>query len=319
MKPKVVISETLDDTCAGWLAEHAEVTRAPHDDAPAFHAALADAQGLVVRTYTRVDSALLARAPQLRVVGRAGVGLDNIDLDVCRARGVQVVYTPDANTQAVVEYVFALMLDAFRPRRPMPERADAATFHGLRKTEIGRQLDQMTLGIVGFGRIGKRVGEVAHAIGMNVNVCDLLPEVELRKAAKYPFSFLDHTAIYGTSDVVTIHVDGRAGNRHMLNAATLSQLRRDVLLINAARGMLVDAAAMAAWANDVAADGGRAILDVHDPEPPPADYPLHGLPNVTLLPHIASRTDRALANMSGVVRDVWAVLEGGRPQFPAWE
>jgi phosphoglycerate dehydrogenase-like enzyme len=318
MRSKVVISETLDDKCAQWLGKRAEVMWASYQDESAFAAALAEAQGLVVRTYTQVNDALLDLAPNVRVVGRAGVGLDNIDLDACRARGVQVVYTPDANSQAVVEYVFALMLDAFRPRGAMPDHADAHTFHQLRKTEIGRQLDQMTLGIVGFGRIGRRVGQVAHAIGMNLKVCDLLPETELRKAVDYPFDFVDHATLYASSDIVTIHVDGRAENRGMLGAAALSQLRPDVLLINAARGMLVNAAALADWAREVAPEGGRAVLDVHDPEPPAADYPLFGVPNVLLLPHIASRTDRALENMSWVVRDVWSVLDGASPQYPAW-
>jgi len=319
--PRVLITETLAESADAWLCEHAEVVRCAYDD-PGLHEALAEAEGLVVRTYTIVDEAFLDRAPKLRVIGRAGVGLDNIDLQACKRRGVRVVHTPDANTQAVVEYVFALMLDHYRPRTDLPAHADADTFHSLRKTEVGKQLDQLTLGIVGFGRIGKRLGCVAHALGMNLKVCDILPEAELRKAVDYPYEFVDHNTLYANSNIVSIHVDGRAENRQMIDAAALSHLREDCLFINAARGMLHDSDALAQWAKTH--PESQIILDVHDPEPPPpapasapGGYPLYDLPNVRLLPHIASRTFEALDNMSWVVRDVVAVLESEEPKHPA--
>jgi phosphoglycerate dehydrogenase-like enzyme len=315
MKPTVLITERLDDECAAWLAEHAEVVWVKHDDPDAMARELPGAEGMVVRTYTPVDHELLRQAPKLKVVGRAGVGLDNFDLRACAAAGVQVVYTPDANTQAVVEYVTGLMLDHVRPRKPLPAGSSAAAFHEMRQTEVGRQLDRMTLGILGFGRIGKRLGAVAHAIGMNLLVCDLLPEVELRKAVDYPFDAVSHDALYAGSDVVSVHVDGRPSNRQMIDAAAFDRMRDEVLFLNAARGMLVDHDALVAWAS--AHPGARALLDVHDPEPPPADSPLHGLANVTLLPHLASRTGPALKNMSWVVRDVVRVLSGEPPDFPA--
>jgi D-3-phosphoglycerate dehydrogenase / 2-oxoglutarate reductase len=314
MPPCVLITETLAPAAADWLGRHAEAVWCAYDDA-SLDDHLAHAQGLVVRTYTIVDRAFLDRAPNLKVVGRAGVGLDNIDLEACKERGVRVVYTPDANTQAVVEYVLALMLDHYRPRTDLPPGAGANTFHSLRKTEVGTQLDQLTLGIVGLGRIGKRLGLAAHAIGINLLVCDLLPEVELRKAVDYPFDYVDHATLYAGSDVVSLHVDGRPENRHMLEANALKHLRDDCLFINAARGMLVDAEVLAGWARTH--PKARVILDVHDPEPPPAGYPLDNLPNVRLLPHIASRTVQALNNMSWVVKDVVAVLEGREPRSSA--
>ncbi len=315
---RVLITETLAESAEAWLCRRAEVVRCAHDAPSAeLDALLREAEGLVVRTYTIVDEAFLVRAPNLKVVGRAGVGLDNIDLEACKRRGVRVVYTPDANTQAVVEYVLALMLDHYRPRTDLPpgKDADAQTFHNLRKTEVGKQLDQLTLGIVGFGRIGKRLGCVAHALGMKLKVCDLLPEAELRKAVDYPFDFVDHKTLYADSDIVSIHVDGRAENRRMIDGAALKYLQGDCLFINAARGMLVDSCAVAEWAGTH--PGAKIILDVHDPEPPPEDYPLYDLPNVRLLPHIASRTFEALDNMSWVVRDVVKVLEGQEPEHAA--
>ncbi len=316
--PLVVVTETLDQACADWLGERVELAWCPHDKQPEFDGLLARADGLVVRTYTQVNETLLAKAPKLRVVGRAGVGLDNIDLPACQARQVQVVFTPDANTQAVVEYVTALMLDAFRPRGTMPDHCDANEFHRLRKAMVGSQLSELTLGILGFGRIGKRIGQVAHAIGMKVMCNDLLPEAQLRKAADYPFQDVGKGELYRKADVLTIHVDGRAENRGLVGEEALSQLKPSCLVINTSRGFVVDVAALARWAGAVAGQGGRAVLDVHEPEPPPGDYALYGLPNVKLLPHLASRTDVALSNMSWVVRDVAAALAGERPQYPAW-
>lgn len=312
--PTFLIAETLDDEAAAWLGERGDVAWCRHDD-DGFDAALAAADALIVRTYTRVDGELLGKAPRLRVVGRAGVGLDNIDVEACRSRGVEVVYTPDANTQAVVEYVLALMLDHVRPRPAMPASVSAADFHLLRKTQVGRQLDRLNLGVLGHGRIGRRVGAVAHVLGMNVMACDLLGEPQLRKTAEYPFEYVDHDTLYRKSDVLTVHVDGRSGNRHMIGTGVLERLQPHVLLINAARGMLVDANALAAWARQC--PDAFAVLDVHDPEPPPAEYALYGLPNVRLLPHLASRTGPAMSAMSWVVKDVAAVLEGQEPTWPA--
>lgn len=316
-RPTVIVTETLDPTPARWIEERVNLVWCPHGETEKLRSLLADAGGLIVRTYTMVNDALLDQAPKLKVVGRAGVGLDNIDLPACSKRCIRVVYTPDANTQAVVEYVFALMLDALRPRYTMPGYVEPAEFHRLRKEQVGVQLTELTLGILGFGRIGKRIGRVAHAIGMKVLANDLFPEDDLRAAAGYPFDLVDKARLYRESDILTVHVDGRPENRGLIDAAALAQLKPGCLLINAARGMLIDNAAVASWAERSAKDGARVILDVHEPEPPPGDYPFYGMPNVRLLPHLASRTGPALENMSWVVRDVAAVLEGKEPEFLA--
>lgn len=314
-QPCVVITEPLTERPTRWLRQRARIVASSYTDPGELAGHLATAWGLVIRTYTQVTADLIGQGPNLKVVGRAGVGLENIDLDACRQRGVRVVYTPEANTQAVVEYVLALMLDALRPRTNLDHPVGADTFHRLRETDVGRQLDELTLGIVGFGHIGKRIGRIAHAIGMNLKVCDLLPEAELRKAVDFPFQFVDHASLYAQSDVVSLHVDGRPENRHLVNAGALEHLRTNALLINCARGMIVDPVALADWA--CAHPDGRVVLDVHDPEPPLPAYPLFGLPNVRLLPHIAARTQCAMENMGWVVKDVAAVLAGDEPQFPA--
>jgi D-3-phosphoglycerate dehydrogenase len=315
---RVIISETLDDEPAQWLASQVPVVWQGPDDPAAWQAALAEATGLVVRTYTQVDTGLLAAAPRLKVVGRAGVGLDNIDLAAARKAGVQVVYTPDANTQAVVEYVWALIGDALRPRFYFDHYLSADRFHDIRKTHVGAQLDQLTLGIVGMGRIGRRVARVARAIGMTVLCNDLLDPEPLDLPADLDCRFVDKPELWAESDIVTIHVDGRPENRDMIDAVVLDQLKPTCLLINAARGMLIDNAALATWAGRVADRGGAAVLDVHEPEPPDERYPLFDQPNIRLLPHLASRTPAAMANMSWVVRDVLRVLRGDTPNDPAW-
>jgi len=313
----VVVTETLDPRPADWLAQRVNLIWASHEKGQELAPHLATADALLVRTYTQVNDALLDQAPNVKVVGRAGVGLDNIDLVACRRRGIPVVYTPDANTQAVVEYVFGLILDVYRPRYRITSPVDAPTFHKLRKEQVGRQLDELTLGILGFGRIGKRIGKVASAIGMKILVNDILPEADLRAKVDYDFDYVDKPTLYRSSDIVTIHVDGRPENKKMIDARSLSCMKADALFINAARGMLVNNDDLAAWAHAAKATGGKAILDVHDPEPLPPDYPLYGLDNVYLLPHLASRTGPALENMSWVVKDVLAVLEGRQPEFPA--
>lgn len=317
-KPKVVLTEHLDEACAEWLAERVELVRQGHDDVEALNRQLATAEGLVVRTYTRVNRKLLAAAPKLRVVARAGVGLDNVDLKACKKAGVRVVYTPDANTQAVVEYMWGLIADAVRPRCYLEQYVPPPKFHELRQVHVGRQLDTMTLGVLGMGRIGRRIAEVAHAMGVRVIYNDLLTRRELKLPDDEPSEFVDKAALYAQSDILAIHVDGRKENKQLINADVLKQLKPGCVLINAARGMLIDNEAMVEWAKRVESDGGVAYLDVHDPEPPPDDYPLFGLPNVKLLPHLASRTPEAMANMSWVVRDVVRVLEGDEPLYPAF-
>lgn len=316
-KARVILTEHLDDEAIQWLSERVHLTRIPHNDTATLWQALAEADGLVIRTYTQVNEALLAAAPHLRVIGRAGVGLDNVDLAACAARGVRVVFTPDANTQAVVEYVWALLFDALRPRRSLSPQDASAAFHAYRKQLFGRQLDTMTLGILGMGRIGRRVAEVARAFGLRVLYNDLLSHDALGLSEATHHEAVDKTTLYQHSDILTLHTDGRSSNHHLLDASAFSQIPLHCTLLNAARGMLIDHDALCAWAERAQEHGGQAILDVHDPEPPPQDAPMWKHPNIRLLPHLASRTAQALAAMSWVVYDVVRVLDGEEPHYPA--
>ena len=302
-KPLIIITEHLDDVACDWLSQRADVHRMGVDDT-AFAEHLARAAGVVVRTYTKVDEPFLDGAPNLRVVGRAGVGLDNIDVEVCEARGIAVVHTPDANTQAVVEYVVSILGAAMRPLHPLSKDVDADTWDRLRTEAMAaRQLSQMTLGIVGLGRIGSRVAQVAAAIGMSVQYCDLR---DIAVDARHGADPVDLETLLRGSDVVSVHVDGRATNRHLLGQDALTRLPEHAMLINTARGFVIDHTALAAVLGHRPAM--RAVLDVHDPEPVPPGHALLDLPNAVLLPHAASRTHAAQAAMSWVVRDVARVL-----------
>jgi phosphoglycerate dehydrogenase-like enzyme len=311
--PLVLVTEDSDPTPLAWLKERARVVEAP-PGSPEFDAALPDAVGLVVRTYTKVNAALLARAPKVKVVGRGGVGLENIDVPACRARGVEVVYTPDANTRAVGDFVIGYALQLLRPWALFKDRAYSPDeFKRLRNTLRGAQLDELTFGILGMGRVGRRVGHVAaNGFGARIIYNDLL---DVRSLLTFPAAAVDRPTLFREADVVTLHVDMRPGNEHLVGAPELALMKPTAILINASRGEVVDDDALAA-ALRVKKIAGAAI-DVFAPEPPGPDYPLLGLDNVLLTPHMAARTHTAVENMSWVVRDVLDVLNGRPPKYPA--
>lgn len=312
MPPFVIQTEELDDVCRLWLSERCEVVQCASED-PKFVGLLAKADGLVVRTYTQVNPELLAKAPKLRVVGRAGVGLDNIDVPACRARGVTVVSTPDANTRAVVELVTAFVLDALRPRVFVERGMEIGEWKRRRKELLApRQLADLTLGIVGLGRVGTGVARVGAAMNMRVVYAEVREIDENKRFGARPVS---HAELFETADIISVHVDDRASNRGMVNAALLGKAKSDLVFVNTSRGFVIDNAALAGFLK--LNPGAQAILDVHDPEPFPAGYPLLGLKNAHLTPHIGAATATAHRNMSWVVRDVWRVLSGEKPEFPA--
>jgi phosphoglycerate dehydrogenase-like enzyme len=311
--PLVLVTEGSDPRPLQWLRERAQVLEIRYD-ADDFASHLARAEGMVVRTYTRVNETMLSAAPRLRVVGRGGVGLENIDVAACRHRGIEVVYTPDANTLAVGDFVFGAMLQLLRPWAPFPrDRAHTPEeFKRLRGTLRGRQLNELTLGILGLGRVGKRVASIAaNGFGMRVIYNDITPAPPLNFKA----DAVDKNTLFRESDVLSLHVDMRPGNEHLVGTEQLAQMKPSAILINTSRGEVLDAAALADALRSKHLAG--AMIDVFDPEPPAADFPLVGIENALLTPHMAARTYTAIENMSWVVRDVVEVLEGRRPKYPA--
>ena len=310
--PLVILAEGSDPRPLQWLKERARVEEIASTD-PKFFPRLSEADGLIVRTYTKVNAALLDRAPRLKVVGRGGVGLENIDVPECRRRGVEVVYTPDANTLAVGDFIFGYLLQLLRPWEFFRDAVySPKEFKHIRDTVRGRQLNELTIAILGMGRVGKRVGHIAaNGFGMRVIYNDLqeIPPLD------FPATAVDKATLYREADILTIHVDMRPGNQNLVGRPQLAMLKPTAVVLNTSRGEVLDAAALADAIKEKRIFA--AALDVFHPEPPLPDFPLLGLPNVLLTPHLAARTTTAMENMSWVVRDIIAVLSGEKPKFPA--
>jgi D-3-phosphoglycerate dehydrogenase len=242
------------------------------------------------------------------------VGIENIDVKACRARGVEVVHTPDANTLAVGDFVFGYALQLLRPWAFFKDRAyEPKEFKRLRNTLRGVQLNELTIGILGMGRVGRRVGKIA-ALGFDMRVIynDLL---DVQGQLTFPATAVDKPTLFREADIVSLHVDMKPGNEDLVSTPLLSLMKPTAILINTSRGEVLDDAALAAALKGKKIAG--AAIDVFDPEPPGDDYPLLGLDHVLLTPHMAARTYTAIENMSWVVRDVMEVLNGRTPEYPA--
>lgn len=311
--PTVLVTEGSDRRPLEWLRERARVIEIGQAD-PGFDAALPEARGMVVRTYTKVNDALLDKAPKLKVVGRGGVGIENIDVKACRARGVEVVYTPEANTLAVGDFVFGYILQLLRPWAFFKDKVyEPREFKRIRDTVRGFQLNELTIGILGMGRVGNRVGQIAsQGFGMRVLYNDIL---DVSANVKFPAKSVEKEILYREADVLSIHVTMQPGNENLVGAQQLALMKPSAIVINTSRGEVLDASALAEAIKTRKLAG--AALDVYHPEPPKSDFPLLGLDNVLLTPHLAARTYTALENMSWVVKDVVAVLNGEKPTFPA--
>jgi D-3-phosphoglycerate dehydrogenase len=272
----------------------------------ALEQALEHAHALIVRSETRVTSDLLNRAPQLRVIARAGIGIDTIDVRAATRRGIAVMNAPGANTVSAAEHAMGLLLALVRH---IPEAADSMRRGEWdRKKFEGTELRGKTIGIVGMGRIGGHVAGIAKAFGMNVVGHD--PYLPAERAAELQVRFLPLDQLLRTADVVTLHVALSDTTRHLINAERLALMKKTAVLINAARGELVDEAALAEAITAGQIRG--AALDVFSKEPLPADSPLRRLERVILTPHLAASTaeaqDRVSQEICSAVRD--ALLSG---------
>lgn len=305
----VVTTEGLESDPMAWLKQQVNVIELSLKEPARWDAELARADGIIVRTYTQVNGALIARAPRLKVVGRAGVGLENIDQSACAVAGIKVISTPHANTNAVREYVFNLIFALGRPIIRLTEPVDPDTFHTYRRTSRGLELFGRTLGVLGMGRIGRAVSRTAVAMGMRVIYHDV---VDVSAEVDFPAESVPLDELLRSADILTIHVSHRPGNRHFINATRLKLMKPSALLINTARGEVIDAGALADAIKSRKLDG--AALDVHDPEPPGPDYPLWHLDRVILAPHLAARTQGAMDAMSWVARDVVEYLQTHAPR-----
>ncbi|MEP6809195.1 MAG: phosphoglycerate dehydrogenase, partial [Chthoniobacterales bacterium] len=244
--------------------------------------------GLVVRSETKVTAAVLQAATNLRVVGRAGVGVDNVDVETATRRGVIVMNAPGGNTVSTAEHAFSLLLCA---ARKLPQ-ADAMVRSGKwgRKELQGVELHNKTLGIIGMGRIGSELSRRAIAFGMRVLAFD--PYLSATRARALQVELVDELVdLLKDADFITLHTPLTPETHHLLDATRLSQTRRGVRIINCARGGLIDEAALtdALHSGQVAA----AALDVFENEPLPLDSALRNAPNLVLTPHLGASTAEA--------------------------
>ncbi len=264
-----------------------EIVQVDDSSDSAFAAALTGAHGLIVRSATKVRGDLLAAAPALRVIGRAGVGVDNIDLDAATERGIAVLNAPAGNTVSAAELTMALILSMVR----RVAEADASMRAGewARSRFKGAELRGRTLGLVGAGRIGGVVAKRCRAFGMHVIAYD--PYLTDGRAAEIQVERAELEAVLERADVVSLHVPLTDSTRGMIDAQALSRMKSGAFLVNVARGGVVDEAALAQALHEGRLAG--AALDVYANEPLEEDSPLREAPNLVLTPHLGASTTEA--------------------------
>jgi len=260
--------------------------------------AVGDFDAIVVRSRTKVTELVLEAGKRLKAVARAGVGLDNIDLNAAKRLGIIVVNSPEAPSNAVAELVLGLMLSL---ARRIPE-ADASMKKGgwIKKRFTGIELKGRTLGIIGFGRIGYQLAKKAGALGMRVLTFDVVIEKLMEFVEEVGADAMDLDELLGSSDFVTVHVPLLPQTKHMIGAEEISAMKDSAYLINVARGGVVDEEALRRAL--VSGKLAGAALDVYEEEPP-RDNSLTGLQNVVSLPHIGAATIEAQRANSTIVAE----------------
>lgn len=307
-----VFAEPFAEAAQARMREMGRVTLLDSCDEAALRAVLENCDALLVRTRTQVTRELIAAAPRLKVIGRGGVGLENIDVAAARERGIEVVYTPAAATEAVADLTVGLMLAVLRGVVECDRLVRADEFGRARAQALSREVGALTLGIIGLGRIGRAVARrCRHGFGMRVLYNDIV-EPGLLDFVATPVSKED---VYREADVISLHVPLTAQTRNLIDGDVLARCKPGALLLNTARGAVVDSEALARALSEGRLGG--AGLDVVEPEPLPPNHPLLQTRNTVLTPHCAARTAAGQERMNAVVEDVVAVLQSKRPRYPA--
>jgi D-3-phosphoglycerate dehydrogenase len=255
-------------------------------------ARLRDAEGLIVRSATKVTRDVIAEASRLRVIGRAGIGVDNVDVAAATERGIVVVNTPEGNAVTTAEHAIALLVSL---ARHIPQATASMKAGRWEKNAFtGVELCGRTLGVLGLGNIGRVVARLAQGLGMRVIACD--PHLPEEIAAKLDVELVPLDELLARADALSIHVPKTKDTAGLLGADALARCKPGLLLVNAARGGIVDEAALLA-----ALEAGRvggAALDVFAVEPPPPDAPLVRHPRVVCTPHLGASTEQAQVNVA---------------------
>jgi len=301
--PEIVITEFMDRAAVARLSARHETLYDPGlgEDPARLVPSLGAARALIVRNRTQVRAALLETAPALTCVGRLGVGLDNIDTEACARRGIAVFPATGANDASVAEYVVTAALILLRGA--WLRSADVAAGDWPRAAMMGCEIGGKTLGLVGFGGIARETAMRARALGMRVVAHD--PYLEISDPCWTGTERGDLDQVLAQADVVSLHVPMTDTTRHLMDAARLAQMKRGAILINAARGGVVDEAALVAALREGRIAG--AALDVYETEPLDAEAgaAFAGL-NILLTPHIAGVTVEANTRVSGMIADLVA-------------
>lgn len=271
---KIVIADNMEPEVVEEIKKLGEVIYKPVD----LKTALADGEVLIVRSATKVDEKLLCCAKKLRIVARAGVGLDNVDLDECEKRGIKVINTPNAPSNAVAELCIGNIIGLMRNTAKAHVQMKSKIWD--KKNLTGKEIVGKTLGIIGYGRIGSLVAEKAHALGMNVIAYDR------RQKESNIAKFVSLDELLAKSDVISLHTALTPETKGMINGAAIAKMKNGVFLINTARGALIDEEALYSACKEGKIAG--IALDVYEPEP----YfgKLLELDNAIFTPHLASST-----------------------------
>ena len=296
----IIVTEFMDAQALDTLRAGFDVHYDPdlHSQGPALMQAVVGARAIIVRNQTKVTAALLDAAPNLKAVGRLGVGLDNIDVPACEARGVAVYPATGANVVSVAEYVIAAALIGLRGA--YGSSAQVVNGEWPRTALVGRELSGSLLGIVGFGAIGRAVADRAVAMGCCVQAFDPALAADDAAWARHRASRCETLdALLANSKVVTLHVPLVHATRHLIDAAAIARMPDDAWLINTARGGVVDETALGLALK--AGQLGGAVLDVFEHEPLGAGSGLEDVPNLIATPHIAGLTDESQVRVGTVV------------------
>jgi D-3-phosphoglycerate dehydrogenase len=280
---KIIVADKISERGVALLKETGWDIVLPA--AAALPTEIADADGLIVRSATKVTRELLDKAPKLRVIGRAGVGVDNVDMDAATQRGVLVMNTPGGNAVSVAEHTFALMLGLVRS---VPGSNTAIQAGRWEKSSSGVEVRGKTLGLIGLGRVGLEVARRARSFEMNVIAYD--PYVTPAAAKEVEVELLPLDEVLKRADVISLHTALNPATEKMINAAAIAKMKKGARLVNCARGELIDEVALAEALKSGHVAG--AAVDTFAKEPP-KDSPLLGLPNVIATPHIAGSTAEA--------------------------
>lgn len=297
----IVISEFMEQSAIDDLRREFDVVSAPdlYLDPAGLARATENARALIVRNRTRVDRELLQSCRRLEVIGRLGVGLDNIDTGACEAAGIRVFPATGANAVSVAEYAIAGVLMLMRGAYQSSARVLAGEW--LRQELVGVEISGRVLGLIGFGATARAVADRGRGLGMRVMAYD--PGVGPDDVAwsRHGARRRQLREVIADADAISVHVPLNDDTRHLIDADTISRMKPGAVLVNAARGGIVDEGALAAALREGRLRG--AILDVFEDEPLPAGSALVGVPNLIVTPHIAGATEEAQYRVSRVTAE----------------